>query len=273
MRRASQRSSRVVQPHHGLGFSSRYECKYLVDEWTAEAIRDAVAMVLELDPHCQREPTRSYLNTSLYLDSRDLICYRATALAARNRFKLRARWYAGDTSCGTVIEEKRRADNAITKVRARLLPGGIERLNAGEPLGESMAPEGEREGAALQYLMDLASRHTAGPSCTVRYRREAWISSTAYVRVSFDTELEGHALTPSPPAVDSPDWERVDLPGVIVEFKFEREAPQWMGDIARSLNLRRRSIPKYLLCIDHLARGRDFQHIAELPRWRTAWTA
>ena len=215
----------------------------------------------------------SYLNTSLCLDSGDLICYRATALAARNRFKLRARWYAGDMSCGTVIEEKRRADNAIMKVRSSLLPGSIERVNAGEPLSESMAAGGEGEGAPLQYLMELASRHAAGPSCTVRYRREAWISSTAYVRVSFDMDPEGHALTVLPPAVDSPGWERVDLPGVIVEFKFEHEAPQWMGDIARRVDLRRRSIPKYLLCIDHLARSRDFQHIAELPRWRTAWTA
>lgn len=261
-----------VQPSTpAAGFTTRFECKYLLDPWTAESVRDFVAMVLDLDPYCRDEPDGGYLNTSLYLDSPDLICYRSTAVAARNRFKLRARWYRGDPDCGPLIEEKRRADNSITKLRANLLPGSMEQLCRGEEPEIRMAERGSV--GPMEDLIALAAQHTARPSCFVRYRREAWIADSGYLRVSFDRALEAHALCGGAPAVDSPGWRAVALDGIILELKFEQSAPQWMGELVQRFNLRRRSIPKYLLCVDALAQGRDFQHAGAPGRWGSPWTA
>lgn len=249
-------------------FEARYECKYLVSEATATVLRDEIAFYLELDDYCATEPGNAYLNTSLYFDSPDHLCYRSTAMAARNRFKLRARWYRGDHEAGPFLEEKRRADNAITKHRAPLRAGWLGELSARHHrIEELFADTNHGDRASASYLGECSMKMTAQPACYVRYWREAWLLPEGYLRVTFDTQLEAHVYGGAIPSPDSPTWLPLDMKGVIFEVKFERATPSWLGELVRRHGLFRRSIPKYMLCMDALARDRDWQHAwATSPR-------
>ena len=48
--------------------------------------------------------------------------------------------------------------------------------------------------------------------------------------------------------IEAPRYRPVPLQGVILELKFTDRCPSWLGDIIRSLDLRRRSFSKYSTC-------------------------
>ncbi|HYV29851.1 MAG TPA: VTC domain-containing protein, partial [Candidatus Binatia bacterium] len=96
---------------------SRFELKYLINEPTAERVRDFVRCYLAMDEFGVGKPNYSYPVHSLYLDSDNLEIYWRTVNGDKNRFKLRLRYYSDHPDSPVFFEIKRRMKDVILKQR------------------------------------------------------------------------------------------------------------------------------------------------------------
>ncbi len=68
------------------------------------------------------------------------------------------------------------------------------------------------------------------------------------MRVTFDRQLQGARFDPRTGMHIGTKPRPVSLDGVILEFKFTDRFPTWMAQIARTFNLQKRSVAKYIYC-------------------------
>jgi hypothetical protein len=226
--------------------TQRFELKYLVSEQTARAVRQFVRCYLKPDDFAATLPNNAYPVHSLYLDSPDLMTYQAVQTGEKNRFKLRIRYYS-DHDETVYFEIKRRTNDVISKMRAKVRREAVQPLLSGEPpqLRHLAKPDG-RQLFALQEFCRLMHRLRATPRSHVAYSREAWMSPVNNsMRVTFDravqceAEFGGSLLTQLGEAV-APFDERV-----VLELKFVDRLPHWCIEMIRVFGLVRGGAPKY----------------------------
>ena len=226
--------------------SQRFELKYVVPERTALAIRRFVSCYLKPDEFAASLPNHSYPVHSLYLDSEELTTYQAVQCGEKNRFKLRIRYYS-DSDKTVYFEIKRRTNEVISKLRAKVRRESVAELLAGRPpqLHHLASPNGKQM-YALQEFCRLMHQLRATPRSHVAYLREAWMTPGGNsLRVTFDRQVEcepefgctlgtkfGTAIAP---------FER----NVIMELKFVDRLPNWCVEMIRALGLVRGGAPKY----------------------------
>ena len=247
--------------------SSRFEYKYLVSETAALRFARELRPFMRMDPWLQERNLSSYVVSSVYMDSPRLTCYEAVEQGAKNRFKLRMRWYGEKLSAPVFLEEKRRISDSISKARVTVDMKDAADLLAGNPFNAGwmnrLAP-GER--ALGEELLGKIRSLGAVPSCVVRYEREAWESPVFRgLRVTFDRSLTGaptgeHYREGSPTALPATK--------TILEVKFRDHMPEWLGSLMRRYHLTRVSVPKYVLCVDALRSAG-----MRLPLWQGGITA
>jgi len=243
--------------------ASRFELKYLIDERRAGAIRDFLGGYLEPDAYARADQGNAYPVYSLYLDSPALALYRQTTHGLKNRFKLRIRFYDGQPESPAFLEIKRRQHDVILKERAATTRPGVRRLldHGHLDFAELVLGNGgaSRAMAAADRFWDLRASLGAQEVLYVTYVREAYVSpGSSQVRVTFDRQIracpydrrEGLAV----PAQGTP----LSIGGVVLELKFTDRFPAWMGEMVRAFNLQRRSMAKYVHCVEamgfHLGR-------------------
>src|ERR1044071_6006502 len=110
--------------------TQRFELKHLVSEDSARAVRQFVRCYLQPDEFAATLPNYSYPVHSLYLDSPDLVTYQAVQPREKNRFKLRIRYYS-DKDRAVYFEIKRRTNEVISKMRAKVRREAVEPLLRG----------------------------------------------------------------------------------------------------------------------------------------------
>jgi hypothetical protein len=92
------------------------------------------------------------------------------------------------------------------------------------------------------------------PQVIVRYEREPYASTIDnYARVTFDRQIQACACATF--AFEEGSWTPIDSGLVVVELKFEGNAPAWMQRIIRKLELPRLSFSKYSRAIDAVRRA------------------
>src|SRR6185436_3527305 len=165
--------------------------KYLVSEPTARAMRRFVQCHLVPDEFAAKSADYSYAVHTLYLDSPDLCLYGATEGGDKNRFKLRIRFYDDGADAPAFFEVKRRRNECISKLRAKVRRDAVQPLLAGEwPRLQHLANPDAKQLFALQEFCRLMRLLGATPRSHVAYRREAWMSPTDNsMRVTFDREV------------------------------------------------------------------------------------
>ena len=215
---------------------SRREYKYLLDERTAARVRAEIRGICVPDAHGER-----YTIDTLYVDTLALDLYHATVENQRVREKLRIRTYDGART--VFLEVKKRVDDVIVKSRAELpRQSWAEILETGDI---DRAPD-------AGVFFARYHRRAYVPCLIVRYERDAYTSTLDdYVRVTFDRDIsarpcsyldfEDRAMTP----VDS---------GVVLELKFSGNAPAWMRNLVRKLELPRLAFSKYARAVETVAR-------------------
>lgn len=224
----------------------RFELKYLVSEKTALAVRQFVRCYLKPDDFAATLPNYSYPVHSVYLDSPDLATYQAVQTGEKNRFKLRIRYYS-DNDATVYCEIKRRTNDTIHKMRAKVHRKAVQPLLSGEPpqLRHLASPDG-RNLAALQEFCRLLHRLDATPRSHVAYQREAWMSpQNNSIRVTFDRQVQcepefGSALTTQFGESVLPFDQQV-----VLELKFVDRLPTWCAEMIRAFQLVRGGAPKY----------------------------
>src|SRR5262245_13432472 len=135
--------------------TQRFELKYLVREETALAIRRFVSCYLKPDEFAAISPNYSYPVHSLYLDSPDLSTYQSVQAREKTRFKLRIRYYsASDTA--VYLEIKRRTNEVISKMRAKVRREAVDAVLSGRPpQPRHLAATDARDVAALNEFCRL----------------------------------------------------------------------------------------------------------------------
>jgi hypothetical protein len=239
----------------GVSFSPgvRYEFKYLVPPATLTVLRSFVTAFLPPDRFMRGGP---YRISSLYLDSPDLRLYRQTLTGEKNRFKLRVRTYSDDPDDPAFLEVKRRVDAAVFKQRVCVERRRAEKIVIGSSDWSVGLPPDLL--AQVFRFSSLVSVCGAGPCIRVRYRREAYEAPAGEpLRITFDTDLEYATTQLTDLSQTRPSWTPTPVEGVVFEIKFSEHYPMWVADLIRGFELQRRSVPKYVLSLEHAREGRS----------------
>src|SRR5436190_8710120 len=171
--------------------ASRFELKYIIQEDTALRIRDYVQAYLELDEYGVGKPNYSYPVHSLYLDSDDLKLYWNTINGAKNRFKLRIRFYNNNPDTPVFFEIKRRMNNCILKKRGGVRRDSVPLLLAGQmPEPRFLVSKEPKNFFAVQDFCRLMQEIGAKPKVHIAYLREAYVPhDDNSARLTMDREV------------------------------------------------------------------------------------
>lgn len=234
--------------------ASRREMKYIVSEVAAQAIRDMVVAHLDPDIYTSKAGRQGYYLTSLYLDSVPMSLYRQTRRGEKNRFKLRIRFYDHSPDSPAYLEIKRRQTEAILKERAAITKQAANRLLAGLwPTPDDLIEPSSASIHALDLFCNLCDSLNVHGIVFVGYRREAYMTSNSNrVRVTFDRELTAYRFEQHCGLQIASKGYPVNMNGVILEFKFTDRFPGWMHEIVQIFGLQKRSVPKYVKCVNAL---------------------
>lgn len=220
----------------------RFECKYIIGEATAAAVRRAILPYVAPDPHASPDDA-SYEIRSLYLDAPDLRLFWETQEGISHRLKLRVRDYpAASGESPVFLEIKRRFDRVVLKDRA-----AVDRRDMAAILsGGAVAAESDRgQQVCREAFQAYLARWYARPMVWISYRREAYAGLYHQdVRITFDRRLRcAPATFLDEPADD--DWRSLESRDVVLELKFDNTYPRWLQALAERLELQQRSYSKY----------------------------
>ncbi len=248
-----------------MGHSARFELKYVIEEPRAVAVADFVSSYLRPSEHNGSGPIRGHPVISLYLDSPDFFFFRQAYNGHKNRMKLRIRFYDDEWKRPAFLEVKRRDSEVICKDRAMMTREGVRQiLSAGWPQQPFWADSthlihGKRRQDVNDDFWKFANQMRASGSIYVSYYREIYESTyDEELRVTFDRYIHGSRYDGSGRLqVPKLGW-RPYLPpylapltkeGVILELKFDNQAPRWMFDLVKIFNLRQVPVCKYVACM------------------------
>ena len=227
----------------------RFEMKYLVSEPIARAMRQYIRCRLVPDEFAAHSADYSYAVHTLYLDSPDLCLYGATENGDKNRFKLRIRFYDNGADAPAFFEVKRRRNECISKLRAKVRRDAVEPLLAGEwPQLHHLVKPDAKQLFALHEFCRLMRHLRATPRSHVGYRREAWMSpGNNSLRLTFDRQVQcepqfGSRLNAG---VNTTNAVEPFETQVIFELKFTNRMPNWCAEMVRVFGLVRGGAAKY----------------------------
>lgn len=231
--------------------SSRYEYKYHVTAAQSERIYEFVRFYLQPDQFTPEGYNYGYAVHSLYLDSPDLYTCVATQKGAKNRFKLRVRFYDENPAHPVFFEIKRRQTQVILKQRAQVHRQYVdELLHGATPRREHLVRDDLKSWKALYDFCELRDAIDARPAAYTSYLRAGYEPAEGnLVRVTFDRQIRAGRYTGTLSALDVDNWPLVHVPGVVLELKFTDRFPNWMQELTDIFELTRGSMPKYVECV------------------------
>lgn len=237
-------------------YQNRYECKFVVPEEVVADVINSVQPHVEPDPYAATQQDHSYEIASLYLDDPFDTLYRETIEGRAERFKLRVRSYGNDADQErrtVFLEVKRRYNSIVRKLRCPVPHDLLEDLLHGGNItrDESLSALPDMHRPALNEFLRLSATRAAGPRCTVRYRRQAYVGiDDLDTRVTFDRHLSTLPTESTRVEHRDPCYIAVPTGGVILELKYTNQMPPWMAVTIRKLELQRRSFSKYCSSVD-----------------------
>lgn len=242
----------------------RYEMKYVVAQSMVGPIRAYLRPYVRLDHFAPSTTEFRYPITSVYLDSPDLSLAASTLAGDRNRTKLRIRSYTRlgrepQPDHAVFLEIKQKRSATIHKRRTRMTYSVVRRLVLGDPDPQAQRHAAGTDPVAHEFFQ-LCRLHRAEPIANVHYEREAYESRMGDdVRITLDVAL---ATSPAGRGAwfDAAGRQDVPVRGVILEIKFSGAVPRWTAAFVRHFDLRNRSVPKYVLCVQK-AGGAEMPHV------------
>ncbi len=248
-----------------MAHTDRFELKYVIEDARAVAIADFVQSYLRPSEHNGSGPVRGHPVISLYLDSPDLFFFHQAFTGHKNRMKLRIRFYDDEWKRPAFLEVKRRVSDVICKDRALITREGVRQiLTEGWPdlpfrSEWSHLIHGRRRQDVSDDFWGFANTVRARGFVYISYFREIYEApDDEELRITLDREIRGSSYDGSGCLrVPRRGW-RPYLPpylapfprdGVILELKFDTQAPSWMFDLVRIFNLNRIAVCKYAACI------------------------
>lgn len=231
--------------------SSRFELKYIINEYHARAMVPFIRCHLVPDEHADPRNYGQYDVHSLYLDSPNYILHRSTCQGHKNRFKLRVRFYDEMPQSPVFFEIKRRRNDVIIKHRAVVRRSALKRLLIGHwpRRGDLFSTQNDALAGLLEFC-SLRDTIQARGKVFVSYTREAYVTpdDDNSVRLTFDRNLEARRFN-GVFALGGCECRHLMEDQVILELKFTDRFPVWMREFVRSFNLERTAMAKYIKCV------------------------
>jgi hypothetical protein len=239
----------------------RFELKYWVPTRLCNEVLEYARPYLVLDPFNVRMGLERQFNTTLYLETAALDAYRTHVESSADRYKLRVRGY-GEVPEGTAFFETKRKIKSITvKTRTAVSMTQVAPLLEGtyETLPDGVPPEERRN---LENFLYLKTMTDARPCVLVRAHRESYCTPDPRedVRLTFDRNVCFQPARGSSLHGDPREWIPIDGEEqhgqqgahTMIELKFPRIAPLWMGSLIDRLDMWRVSYSKYIAAVQSL---------------------
>lgn len=224
---------------------NRHELKFLIDVKLHSAISKQMIPFMARDAYCK--DNMHYSITSLYYDTYDYVCYRDKIDGQKIRQKLRIRKYRDG---GPVyVELKNKYINQVMKRRLALNPGDLEGFLSGS-VGLSEVCRTDKELAIARELRLFMHSHKLEPKVNIHYQREAYQGKyDPGLRVTFDREIACCSVRGSEFSFDRKKYV-MNPYYMVLEIKFNRAMPLWLGHILNSHNLSETRFSKYCMAVD-----------------------
>ena len=209
---------------------------------------------LTIDTHGRDRPDHAYTVRSLYFDSPTFECFRDKTGGQQFREKHRLRTYNEPMAAPLRFELKQKRGVKYAKHKVPVDARAIVQDDTGTMLdwlsGESGSPALE---VARQRILFKLRYCAYRPTVLVTYDREAytgrWDKTT---RVTFDRHLRVRGFPPLSAMHDEIGWHYPLGDWVIVEVKFSRLVPSWMGAVHGRLQLKTQACSKYCTAVAEL---------------------
>ena len=217
-------------------------------------------------------------NRTIYLDNPDMDAFRDNMESVVPRFKVRVRQYSPNKEGWedvAYVELKIKAEDGMTrKVRLRVPDSMVESVCEGKeiPFDEDMVElnrEIPRDNVRKRVAMINSVIHKYGfrKHLEVQYDRRAY--SNNEIRVTVDDRLEYKDAQPVKLdalnfIIESDNWKKMVKTAtklsrdnmVIVEFKHEKNPPEWLEEIADKCDLKKVKFSKYCAAVvTHILTG------------------
>ncbi len=125
---------------------------------------------------------------SIYLESPEMLCYRAHKSGMPFRFKVRYRRYGGSSE--GYLEIKAKKDKVTRKRRCPALFPDFWRIGMAGIVNGTLIPATERDAETGQVLLSIIEKNKMTPFVAVRYHRRAFMSCNRDIRITLDDMLE-----------------------------------------------------------------------------------
>ena len=213
--------------------TSRYECKYFVSEERADQIRREIQPFLTLDPFSAQAEDHRYPVYSLYFDSPGLRLYQDTVEGARNRFKLRLRYYDAEATGPVFAEVKKRNDQIVRKALAIGANDAI-RINAEPTSSWFVAHQIANVAKQENYDIVFLGKETIDYNGSVVGGMLAELMNASFVSLATSLEVEGGVVKATREAGGGLESVEASLPAVVSAAKgmAEQRIPNMRGIMA-----------------------------------------
>jgi len=226
---------------------TRYEFKYVLNQFQARAIED---FVQKIDLKKDTSQGGVYPVTSLYFDTPTLEDYYDKLAGLKYRKKLRARVYENnfENRNELLLEIKEKHDMNMHKTRSIITNDLLEKLINKDMTG-FLCSKGVKENPFLQRFAYLYWRKGYGPHLVVRYQRKAYTDRFfAPIRLTLDSNLETCKWNDF--RYNNAIMTSVARGAVVMEVKFRTAMPWWFREIINRFGLSRQAISKYTTAAD-----------------------
>ncbi len=233
----------------------RYEFKYIVNKKYLEPLRQMMLPFVELDDNTDEiQGKNHYTVRSIYFDNPAFDFYFEKIEGIKNRKKVRLRGYdEGSPEDVVFLEIKRKYEVPILKYRAPVrYVDALEIFKERNINGHTLQMYGIKNSLenATRFFYQVYAKNLR-PVVLVVYEREAYFSKfDRTVRITFDKGLRGMAFPSLNDLFRNQELTVAMKNNFILEVKFNKHFPMWLGPILSKYSLKRQSASKYIITMD-----------------------
>lgn len=221
------------------GNKLRHELKYYINDDTYYLLRERFQSVLDKDPNMKREG--GYLISSLYFDDMYHSAIEDKIAGIRFRKKFRIRCYEKDESF-IRLECKSKYNEYIAKTSAKISVEEYRKMLSGEFDFLLERPE-----KVCQELFGYIRTKCMKPVLVVEYQREAYLSPSGNVRITFDKDI---SVSKCLDMFSKEYYAQKVLQDhlMVMEVKYDDYLPVYVKSILQGVCTSQCAISKYVMC-------------------------
>ncbi len=234
----------------------RFEMKYILNQKQSENIKKEIQNFMIYDKFTNDK--KNYFVRSLYFENHLFNNFhdKIDGLKLRHKFRIRTYSQEFDKNSTIYLELKGRQNEMTYKIRTKIKPEILD-LFYNKKLNFKIKNKLENNNLIDKFILET-HRKKISPLVLIDYLREPYINNSGiYFRLTFDSNLK--ATQTNNLFASKNNWFHC-IPGYeILEVKFNLTIPAWFQKIIQSHELRRLSVSKFVLGLEHTKLAKDYE--------------